>query len=161
LGYVGLALFLPGVVLMFPSGDLADRFDRRFILAAAYSMLGLCAASFTILTYTGGWPVWAYYIVLVLLGSSNALGRPSSQSFIAQIVPRAQLQNALAWGSMANKTATIVGPSAGGILYLLGPSVVFGVATAIYAMAVCVMLLVRGSIKTREPAGQASGWRRF
>ena len=36
LGYTGLALFLPGLIFLFPAGHVADRFDRRHIILICY-----------------------------------------------------------------------------------------------------------------------------
>src|SRR5437764_14816459 len=37
-GYTGLALFLPGLLLLLPSGHVADRFDRRKMLLRCYAL---------------------------------------------------------------------------------------------------------------------------
>src|SRR5882762_7478298 len=36
LGYTGLALFLPGLLFILPSGHVADRFDRRRVILVCY-----------------------------------------------------------------------------------------------------------------------------
>src|ERR1700747_654242 len=45
LGYTGLALFLPGLLFLFPAGHVADRFDRRQIILVCYSLQVLCTAT--------------------------------------------------------------------------------------------------------------------
>src|SRR4051812_24706453 len=49
LAYIGLSVFLPMVCLTLPAGDVADRFDRRFILAASYCLQLVSAAAFLLL----------------------------------------------------------------------------------------------------------------
>src|SRR5690348_14455235 len=44
LGYVGLAQFLPGVLLFLLSGHAADRFKRRRLLMVCYAGFALCSA---------------------------------------------------------------------------------------------------------------------
>ncbi len=44
LAYVGLAQFLPMLLLLIPAGDLADRISRKRMLAASWSVAALCAA---------------------------------------------------------------------------------------------------------------------
>src|ERR1700722_10163889 len=43
LGLVGLAQFLPGMLLFLASGHAADRFDRRQLLLLCYSGFALCS----------------------------------------------------------------------------------------------------------------------
>ena len=44
LGYVGLAQFLPMVILLLPAGDLVDRVDRRLLLHLSWAVQALCSA---------------------------------------------------------------------------------------------------------------------
>jgi MFS family permease len=43
LGFVGLAQFLPFVLLVLPAGYVADHADRRLVLVGAYGTQGICA----------------------------------------------------------------------------------------------------------------------
>src|SRR5437763_3906347 len=45
LGYTGLALFLPGLLFLLPSGHVADRFDRRKIILLCYGLQVVCTAA--------------------------------------------------------------------------------------------------------------------
>src|ERR1700721_1448274 len=42
LGYVGLAQFLPGILLFPVSGHASDRFERRHVLSACYAGFAVC-----------------------------------------------------------------------------------------------------------------------
>src|SRR6266571_7487564 len=44
LGYVGLAQFLPGILLFPISGHASDRFERRHVLSACYAGYAVCFA---------------------------------------------------------------------------------------------------------------------
>src|SRR5579884_522241 len=44
LGYVGLAKFLPGILLFPISGHTSDRFERRHVISACYAGFALCFA---------------------------------------------------------------------------------------------------------------------
>ena len=50
LGLIGLAQFLPFVVLLLPGGQMADRFDRRLIIALAYGLELIAAAALLLFT---------------------------------------------------------------------------------------------------------------
>src|SRR5215469_14383880 len=53
LGLVGLAQFLPFVLLVLPAGHVADRADRRLVLVTAYTVQGTCAAMLLWFTLSG------------------------------------------------------------------------------------------------------------
>src|SRR3981081_3985542 len=50
LGYVGLAQFLPGIVLFLVAGHVADRFSRIRILVTCFGLFSLC--SLALLTFS-------------------------------------------------------------------------------------------------------------
>src|ERR1700739_3927013 len=45
LGYTGLALFLPGLLFLLPSGHVADRYDRRRVVLVCYTLQILCTTA--------------------------------------------------------------------------------------------------------------------
>src|SRR6202035_3685629 len=53
LGFVGLAQFLPSILLFLVAGHVADRFNRRRVLVACYIGSALCAGSLLVLTLRG------------------------------------------------------------------------------------------------------------
>src|SRR6185312_1449422 len=52
LGFTGLALFLPGLFMVLPAGHVADRFDRRKIILACYSLQAICTCALIWLSLT-------------------------------------------------------------------------------------------------------------
>src|ERR1700719_4345755 len=107
LGYVGLAQFLPIAALFFVAGDIADRYNRRKILAISYVVQVLATASLLVLTLLSAKSQWPFYAVLVLLGSARAFGQPAGQSFLPQLVSGQRFPQAVAWTSSARQTAVI------------------------------------------------------
>src|SRR5271168_5247648 len=65
-GYTGLALFLPGLLLILPSGHVADRYDRRAVVLVCYSLQMLCTSSLFWFAYRGLHSVWPIYSVLAV-----------------------------------------------------------------------------------------------
>lgn len=139
LGYAGLAIFLPIAIFTLPGGDVADRFDRRWILAIAHLVQALCSAVLVYLALTRTVSPWPFYAVLSLSGMARAYSAPAVQSFAPFLVPRAQFADSVAWSASANRVATIVGPALGGLIYLLGPE-------AAFAACLVQSLLVSGSM---------------
>src|SRR5689334_18907063 len=61
LGYVGLSLFVPFACLTLFAGELADRVDRRLVMAVSFAVQVLTAALFLGITLTGNETVELYY----------------------------------------------------------------------------------------------------
>lgn len=161
LAYVGLAQFLPMLMLLIPAGDLADRMSRKRMLAASWSVAALCAGLLLWLSTLGEHGVAGIYAVLVLFGCSCAFTGPAMQSLLPQIVPREHLAQALATNSMLMRTASIAAPMLGGVLYGLGGGEMTYACCAI-ALSVAVLLLVRVPVKFAAPrvALQGTMWQR-
>ncbi len=161
LAYVGLAQFLPMLMLLIPAGDLADRMSRKRMLAASWSVAALCAGLLLWLSTLGEHGVAGIYAVLVLFGCSRAFTGPAMQSLLPQIVPREHLAQALATSSMLMRTASIAAPMLGGVLYGLGGGELTYACCAI-ALSVAVLLLVRVPVKFAAPRAALQGtmWQR-
>ncbi len=143
LAYVGLAQFLPMVLLLMPAGDLIDRYDRKRILALSWFTEGFCSALLLWLTSSGSTMVGAYYAALVLFGCGRAFTGPALQSLLPQIVPRTQLAQAIAANSLIMRIATIAGPLIGGSLYALGGgNLAYAVCMACFALGLLLLPLV-------------------
>src|SRR4051794_41680745 len=75
LGLVGLAQFLPVLLLALPAGHAADRYSRRTLLVAAQSLMLLASSGLAALSYFRG-PVPLVYVCLLLVGIAHAISRP-------------------------------------------------------------------------------------
>jgi MFS family permease len=135
LGYVGLAQFLPIAALFFVAGDIADRHNRRRILAISYAVQALAAALLLVLTLLSAKSQWPFYVVLVLLGSARAFGQPAGQSFLPQLVSGERFPQAVAWTSSARQSAVIFGPALGGVIYIWGPAAAYAVLLVFQRLA--------------------------
>ena len=158
LAFVGLAQFMPALVLALFTGHVADRYDRRRVVAASYTVQGICAGLFVgylLLDITVIWPLFA---ILLVLGAARAFYTPASQALLPNLVPGEIFPTAIAWTTSCNKLSTVVGPAIGGLLYLLGPQVTFGTATAFYALAAGMVLSIRVSMQivSKEPMSWSS-----
>src|ERR1700719_630587 len=155
LGMVGLAQFLPGILLFLVSGHASDRFDRRKVLRACYAGYALCSGLLLAIAEAGTHSVRPIYAVLILLGVVRSFNGTASRSILPQLVPEEHFANAVAWNATTFQTATILGPSLGGILYALfhGPSAVYAGAmlTAVGALISMFRIKTRPQARRREP----------
>ena len=149
LGLVGLAQFLPGIVLFLPAGHVADIFDRRRVLITCEAGFGICFLLLLLLTAYHSQSVLAIYAVLVLLGVVRSFNGPVSRAILPHLVPGEHFQNSVAWASGIFQLATILGPVLGGLIYAIfrGPFAVYLIATAIAMVAVALLLKLQVSIK--------------
>ena len=152
LGYVGLAQFLPTILLFLVAGHAADRFNRRNIVTLCYAGLALSSALLLLLTLRGSHSVHAIYGVLVLVGVVRSFNGAAGQSMVPQLVPERDFPNAVAWAQTVFNAATIIGPALGGLIYAL-----FRGPTAVYAssMVAGVISVIAASRIRLNPAKRA------
>jgi MFS family permease len=142
LGFVGLAQFLPFVLLVLPAGQLADRIDRRLVLLVAYALEAGAAAMLLYFAFAGLTSAWPVFAAMALVGASRALWMPTGQAMTPNLVPLHVFPSAIAVNSTAFQVGVIVGPAVGGLLYLAGPAAVYGTALALLVLVlVCVMAI--------------------
>ena len=110
LGYVGLAQFLPGILLFPISGHVSDRYERRKVLTACYAGYAVCFALFLVLTRSSSPSIRAIYVVLILVGIVRSFNSTASRSILPQLVPLEHFPNAVAWNATIFQAATILGP---------------------------------------------------
>lgn len=143
LGLVGLSQFLPFVPLVLIAGHVADRFNRRRILALCYAIQVLCALMLLGFTLLGLHVVWPVFAVMVLFGVARAFSMPASQAIVPNLVPVESFGNAVALNSSAFQVATIAGPTLGGLLYLAGPQSVYAVVAVLLIVASVLMAIAK------------------
>jgi MFS family permease len=150
LGLTGLAQFLPGILLFLVSGHVADRWNRRRVVTFCYLGMALCSAALLAIEFRGMRSANPIYVVLLLLGVARAFNGPAQRALLPLLVPMETFQSAVAWDASAFQTATILGPSAGGLLYAL-----FRGPIALYAISVTVLIasmVIMSGVETRPTA---------
>jgi MFS family permease len=157
LGFSGLALFLPGFLLALPGGHVADRRDRRGIVAICNFGVALSSAALAVIAYVGTKRLFPIYGILVVLGTIRAFSAPASQSLMPNLVDRNHLERAVALSSSGWQLAMIAGPSLGGAIYALtgSPAVVYSVC-ALLALAAFVAIVAIGPVPASPPTGRAT-----
>src|SRR5205807_6748678 len=86
LGLIGLAQFLPGIVLFLPAGHAADRFDRRNLLTICYLGFALASGLLLATAWLQGRSVHAIYAIVVFLGIVRTFNWPVSRALLPQLV---------------------------------------------------------------------------
>ena len=151
LGLVGLAEFLPLLVLALPAGQIADRFPRRLVVALGLVLQMLIAALLVLITLNGASALWPFLTVAVIAGMASALTNPAGRALTPEIVPIELLPGAIALRSVANQIGIIVGPAVGGAIFQVEPVAVYIVAGALFLFAFATILGVK-SVRAAAPA---------
>ena len=151
LGYLGLVQFLPFVVLVLPGGHTADHVDRRLVLIAAYAVAALCAGILAWFSLTGLNTVWPIFAVMGVFGAGRAFWMPASSAVTPNLVPPEAFPSAVAMNSMLFEIGVIAGPALGGVLYLIGPSVVYCAVAGLLLLAVALIFIIK-PVRARDAA---------
>jgi MFS family permease len=159
LGFIGLAQFLPTAGLALMAGHAIDRYPRRLILLAAIALEIACYAALAAKAFFGIGGVSSIFAIVAVLGVARAFDHPAQSSLLPGLVSRAAYPRTVALSSMAVQAAVVLGPMAGGTLYLLGPTVPFAVAAALSAIAFIAVFLIPKH--TAQGKGAPLSWTRL
>lgn len=144
LGLVGFAGQIPVFLLAPFGGAFADRADRRRTLIATQTASLLAALTLSLLTLLGTVTVWHVVGVAVAFGVVNAVDMPTRQAFVANLVGKDDLVNAIALNSSMFNGARIVGPAVAGVLVAaVGEGWCFAANAASYVAVIVGLFLIR------------------
>lgn len=165
LAYVGLAQFVPMVLCLPVAGDVADRYNRKVILAIGLIVACLCSAALMTIAVAGKSSIYWTYAVLVAFGAARSFINPVLQSLLPQIVSKDKLPQSLATNSTLLKLATILGPVSGGVLYSISSEFSYLACTLFFLLAVMplcwVKLLYANQTPVTERFKVSAVWQRF
>ena len=153
LGLVGLAQFLPGLILFLPAGHAADHFDRRKLLGVCYLGFAICYGLLWEISARGPRSVRSIYVVLVVLGIVRCFNGPVSRAIFPRLVPPEHFSNAVAWNASVFQAATILGPSVGGVVYAFsrGAAAVYAIGAISAVAALFSTFRLKRQAQTRPP----------
>lgn len=143
LGILGLVQFIPFALLTPVAGLIADKLDRRYVVAAATSIdLAIAIAL--------GWANSASAVTLPLLfalaaahGAARVFIGPSLNAIVPNVVAAEQLPRAIAFSSIAWQSASIIGPALAGLLLARDPSLPYWYGTVLLALSMLCILSIR------------------
>lgn len=153
LGYVGLATFAPQIVFVLFTGVVADRYDRRLVLAVSHAVIALSALGFAFLAAHPELGVAPFYALLFVFGSARAFAGPASQAMTPSLVPIELFARAIAMSGTTFQIAVVLGPAIGGTLVApIGTSGVYLVSAALEVLAIAILpfIALRASARARR-----------
>ncbi|MGE0596752.1 MAG: MFS transporter [Hyphomonadaceae bacterium] len=148
LGLVGLAQFLPLLVLSLFGGQAADRYNRRLIMTACIAAKGVTVAALVAASFFGPEVVIpAIFAAAISAGIINAFLPPAATALLPMLLPRDELPQGIAWSSLAFQSGLIIGPAIGGLLYGLGAAIPYGFAALLLAISAVLMVRLKPPVQ--------------
>ncbi len=136
-GLVSLGSGIPMLTLGLFGGVVADRFPKRRILLMTQSLIGAAAVISAILVLSGVIQIWHLMLISAMQGVGFAFNMPSRQAFVAQLISRDRLMNAVALNNAGMNFSRVIGPSIAGIfIAVIGPGEVYVLMAIMYAFVV-------------------------
>ena len=146
-GMIGLAAFIPVLLLSPFAGETADRHDRRKVLLICYAgeiTTAVILAAAAIFHFAS---IPLLLVLSMLFGASRAFMGPSSTALGPMLVPKSLLPRAIAWNSLAWQGGSIIGPAIGGLLLTHSTGLAYSVTTCLYVLAAICVFLIKGNAK--------------
>src|SRR5581483_1562660 len=144
LGFVGLVRVVPVVVFSMISGVVADAWDRRKLMLFTQTAATVVALALAAIAFSDVRKVWIIYALAALGSAVGAFDLPARNALVPTLVPREHLPNAISLNTIMFQTASVAGPSLGGIL--------IAATNAVSFLFVIAALLMMRDVPAREPS---------
>jgi MFS family permease len=151
LGFVGLVRVVPVVAFSMISGVIADAWNRRKLMLFTQIAAMAVALALAALAFRGITHVWPIYALAAIGAAVGAFDLPARQALVPTLVPREHLPNAISLNTIMFQTASVLGPSLGGIMIAAAGVGWAYVANAVsFAFVIIALLMMRG-VPARAP----------
>lgn len=166
--YLGLIASLSSLpILLFTvfGGIIADRYPKRSVLLVTQFLSAVLAFLIAVLADLAIITIWHVGAVALSLGFINAFDVPTRHSFLAEVVDRSAITNAIALNSAAFNGARIIGPMiAGFVIAHIGiPACFYLNALSFIAVLFALFCIRARNVLPQEGKGMmrdlADGWR--
>ena len=157
-GVVAAAGFLPTAFLSPIGGAWADRFRRRNVMIWTNSVSAIIAGAIAIIVATGDATPGVLALMALAAGCANAIGFPSFQATLPDLVPKEQLVAAIGLSSTQWNLGRILGPTAAGVAIFIGgvPAALWCNAASFFAVILAVSIArIPETPRTKRPILQA------
>ena len=143
-GFVTMAAHLPSLIVTPFAGFLADRCERRHLLALTYGLNLGSSLLLACLVITRQVTEWHILMVAVFNGIVRAVEMPTNQALLPNLVPRERLLNAVALNQLMQQGARMFGPLCIlPIIRFINPEPAFFMSACLYAVGWWQILTIR------------------
>ncbi len=144
-GVVGLAQFLPRILLTPWAGAAADRLDRRGIVCLC-TLVQFCACALLAYhSWRGTLSRELIFGLIAALGAARSFEMPTMQSLLPNIVPSDLFAKALAMSTAATQIAIIGGPALAGLIFVISATAVYATAATMF-LGSCLIMVTMATV---------------
>jgi MFS transporter, DHA3 family, macrolide efflux protein len=149
--------FLPRLLTMGIGGVLADRWDRRYVMALSDGAQALGTLALLVSVASGGFQIWHLYAVTLFQATFDMLQSPAFQASVTMLVPDKHRNRANAIQMLSAPVSGILAPAlTAGVYSVVGLNGIILLDLATFVLGVIVVLLVRIPQPPRSEEGQAA-----
>jgi MFS family permease len=159
LGLTTAARFAPVLLLSPYAGLLVDRFPKRRLLLVTQAGLGLVSLTLGILVLSGNVDLGQVVVLALAFGTFSAVDNPARQAFVAEVVGRDLIRDAVTLNSTAVNVARVIGPAIAAVLVsTVGLGWCFIGNAASFCFVIASLLLLDGrQLHPAPPVHRAAG----
>jgi MFS family permease len=138
---VQVASLLPVFLLALPAGALADIMDRKRFLLIAQAWVAACGLLLAILTFSGALGAWGLLALTFAIGAGTAMNSPAWSATTPEVVPRADLAQAIVLNGIGFNLTRAIGPAIGGLVVAwAGPEATFALNGICFVIVIFALL---------------------
>jgi MFS family permease len=159
LGAVGVALTLPWLLFALPSGAVADRADRRWLMASADLVRAGTIGLLAVAVLAGRASIPVLLVVFFVTTSADTVFHNASQAALPMVVERDGLPRANArFQTVQIAGTTLVGPPLGGVLFAVAAAAPFAVDAASFLISGALLSTLRGRLRPERIGDPSTIW---
>jgi MFS transporter, DHA3 family, macrolide efflux protein len=157
-----MAALLPQALLSPLGGVLADRYDRRALMAGADSLSALCMMVLIVLFLTAQIELWHAYTMMAVRGAMQAFQSPAASASTAMLVPREFLPRAAALNQALMGLMTVAAAPLGALAISVMPvGLALGIDVMTALLGIMPLLVFRIPRPSALKADQSGFWGEF
>ncbi len=143
--------FVPTLIFGMSAGLVADRFDKRHVLLATVSTLGLCASVLGVLCLTDTVRLWHVLVIAFITGTAACFDNPTRSAFVHEIVGPERLRNAVSVNSAVFQLGALAGPAvSAGLITAVGTGWAFVATGGWYVIVLAAFVRIRSAELSRS-----------
>jgi MFS family permease len=156
-GLVSLAQLVPGFVAPLAAGALGDTLDRRRLLFVTNAGGLLCSLGLAVNAQLGQRALWPLYALAAGSACFSAADNPIRTALLITVVERRLITSANVMRTLLQQTATVIGPTAAGVLLQFGLSPVYWVDVGSYVIVLVTLSRVSSPPDQRHQLRRKAG----
>ncbi|NMB55489.1 MAG: MFS transporter [Leptolinea sp.] len=155
---IGLARFLPILILSLVGGLVADMYNRRKVMFISQIVMTLVSATFGLLTLFNVIQIWHMYLLTAIQAAALAFDMPARQALVPNLVPREDLPSAFSLNSMSFNIGSVVGPGLSGVVIAsLGQSWTYFIDAVSFGAVILSLVIIGNVLQEINPVVRRQG----